>query len=260
MTSVKTLRTMEIEPDRSQPRKDFDEDSIASLAESIRQFGIIQPVIVKKINNGSYRIVAGERRWRAAMLAGIEEIPVIISDCSEKQSRQISLIENIQRENLNPIEEALGYRELADRYNMTQENIAAVSGRSRPVVANLLRMLSMPDEIQQLIKDGKISTAQAKLLLSCDDKQIMKELAFKCAEEGLTVKQLERLVKQSLKAPKSTKRTDSYFKEMEISLKDMLCRNVSIKSDSKGKGTLILEFYDRDDLSAIAEKLTQAEK
>ena len=260
MTSEKMLRTTEIEPDRSQPRKDFDEDAIASLALSIKQFGVIQPVIVRKMDNGSYRIIAGERRWRAAMLAGIEEIPVITGDFSEKQSKQISLVENVQRENLNPIEEALAYKELADKYHMTHENIAEISGRSRPAVTNLLRILSMPDEIQQLIRNGRISTSNAKILLSCDNEQTMKKLAFECAEKGLTSKQLELLVKQSLKSPRASGKSDSYFKEMELSLRDRLCRNVSIKSDSKGKGTLILEFYDREDLFSIAEKLTQAEK
>lgn len=260
MTSEKMLRTTEIEPDRSQPRKDFDEETIAGLALSIKQFGVIQPVIVRKTDNGSYRIIAGERRWRAAMLAGIEEIPAIIGDFSEKQSKQISLVENVQREDLNPIEEALAYKELADKYHMTHENIAEISGRSRPAVTNLLRILSMPGEIQQLIRDGKISTGNAKILLSCDNEQTMKKLAFECAEKGLTLRQLELLVKQSLKAPKASKKSSSYFREMELSLKDRLCRNVSIKSDSKGKGTLILEFYDREDLFSIAEKLTQAEK
>lgn len=261
MTSERMLRTTEIEPDRTQPRKDFDEEAIASLALSIKQFGVIQPVIVRKTDNGSYRIIAGERRWRAAMLAGIEEIPVIIGDFSEKQSKQISLVENVQREDLNPIEEALAYKELVDKYHMKHEDIAEISGRSRPVVTNLLRILSMPDDIQQLIRDGRISTSNAKILLSCDNEQTMKKLAFECAEKGLTSKQLEPLVKQSLKSPKAyTTKSDSYFREMELSLKDRLCRNVSIKSDSKGKGTLILEFYDREDLLSIAEKLTQAEK
>lgn len=253
----KSLRTMEIEPNKFQPRKDFDENSIAELAESIKQFGIIQPVVVKPMDNGYYCIVAGERRWRAARLLGLEEIPVIVREFSESEIMQVSLIENIQRENLNPIEEALGYKQLIEAYSMTQERIAELFGHSRSYITNSLRILSLPEEILNLIKEEKISVGHAKLLLSCSNDNMAKELAMQCADDKLTVKQLESVIKSisSNKKPKKPVQTDSYFKEMELSLKEILGRKVNIKSNSKGKGTLVLEFYNKDDLSAIADRL-----
>lgn len=253
----KTLRTMDIEPNRFQPRKNFDDDSIAELAVSVQKFGIIQPVVVKPMENGSYCIVAGERRWRAARLIGLEEIPVIIREFSESEAMQVSLIENIMRKDLNPIEEANGYKELIEKYNMTHEKISEVFGCSRPYITNSLRLLTLPHEILELVENGKISTGHAKVLLSCENRDIMIKLALQCAEDNLTVKQLEKLVKNISAQPKPEKTIpkDSYFREMELSLNEILGRKVSIKSDKKGHGTLVLEFYDKEDLSAIADRL-----
>lgn len=254
----KTLRTMDIEPNRFQPRKNFDDDSLAELAASIQKFGIIQPVVVKPTGNGSYRIIAGERRWRAARLIGLEEVPVIIRELSENESMQISLIENIMREDLNPIEEAGGYKELIEKYGMTHESISEIFGCSRSYITNSLRLLTLPDEITEMLRNGKISVGHAKVLLSCSDRDIAVKLANQCADDNLTVKQLEKLVKnlESCRQPAKTVRSDNFFKEMEISLNQILGRKVSIKSNAKGHGTIVLEFYDKDDLSAIADKLS----
>ncbi len=253
----KTLRIMEIEPNKAQPRKDFDEESIEKLAHSIKQFGVIQPVIVKPVSNGLYCIVAGERRWRAARLAGLTEIPVIVREFSDKEVMQISLIENIQREDLNPVEEANGYKELYERFSMTQEEISEIFGCSRSYITNSIRLLSLPDEVKDLLSEKKILIGHAKLLLSLNSDEDIKLLAKQCADDNLTVKQLRQLIekisKQKTEIVKVKK--DSYFTEMELSLKEILGRKVNIKANKKGKGTLTFEFFDKEDLIEIADKL-----
>ncbi len=254
----KTLRLSEIEPNRAQPRKDFDEDAIASLAESLKEHGIIQPLVVRPYN-GSYQIVAGERRWRAARLLGLTEVPVIIKELTDLETIQLALVENLQREDLNPIEEALSMKELQEKFDMTQEDIARVVGKSRPAVANSLRMLSLSENIVDMIRNGLVSVGHAKLLLSVDEEEIREELAKRVADGELTVRALEALV-TSLKAEKKSrkkteKKPDSYFKEMELSLKERLGRKVKVVNKSGSKGTIVLEFYDKDDLNSIAEKL-----
>ena len=253
------LRVSEIEPNRLQPRKEFDEEAISSLADSIRDHGLIQPIVVRPFGR-SYQIVAGERRWRAARAAGLDEVPVIIKDLSDSETMQIALIENLQRENLNPVEEALGYRELSEKYDFTQERIAEITGRSRSAVANSLRILGLPDEVLELIKEGLVSTGHAKVLLSVEDKDVLKELAKRIPEEEITVRALEKIVKElgaGKKEKLPSKLPDSYFKEMEISLRQNLGRKVQVKSRSGDKGTLVLEFYNKDDLRELAEKLAK---
>ncbi len=254
----KTLRLSEIEPNRAQPRKDFDEDAIASLAESLKEHGIIQPLVVRPYN-GSYQIVAGERRWRAARLLGLTEVPVIIKELSDLETLQLALVENLQREDLNPIEEAISMKELQDKFNMTQEDIARVVGKSRPAVANSLRMLGLPEKIIDQIRNGLITVGHAKILLSVEDEETRDALAERVAGGELTVRALETLA-ASLKAEKKNKKknekkNDSYFKEMELSLKERLGRKVKVVNKSGSKGTIVLEFYDKDDLNSIAEKL-----
>lgn len=252
-----TLRISEIEPNRLQPRKDFDEDAIASLADSIKDHGLLQPIVVRPYGR-SYQIVAGERRWRAARVAGLGEVPVVIKEFSDSEAMQIALIENLQRENLNPVEEALGYRELSEKYDMTQESIAEMTGRSRSAVTNAIRILGLPDEVLEMIRNGSVSTGHAKVLLALDDEKIIKELAAQVADGVLTVRALENAVK-SLKSEKKgktpPKKTDTYFREMELSLKERLGRKVLIKNKSNDKGTLVLEFYNKDDLREIADRL-----
>ena len=253
----KTVRMAEIEPNRSQPRKNFSEESIAALADSIQQYGILQPILVRPIG-GSYQIVAGERRWRAARMLGLDEVPVIIKELSDLETMQIALIENLQRENLNPIEEAMGYRELMEQYGMTQESVSKTVGRSRSTVANSLRLLQLDEEIQAYIESGELSSGHAKALLSISNDELRKKTAEKAARGFLTVRAVEKIAAEEAEIEPEPYVPDSgvktYFKEMELSLAERLKRGVSIKY-GQNKGTLTLDFYDQDDLNALAEKL-----
>lgn len=254
----KTLRLSEIEPNREQPRKTFSEDSISALADSIRQHGLLQPIVVRPVGD-FYQIVAGERRWRAAKMLGLDEVPVIIKELSDIETMQIALIENLLRENLNPMEEANGFQDLIDKFNMTQEEVAKTVGRSRSSVANALRLLKLPEKVQELVKKGDISAGHAKALLAISDEKFLIETAEKCAEGNMTVRAVEKLAtKESeppeAEVPKSNKKIDSYFKEMELSLAEHLGRKVAVHY-GKNKGALVLEFYDKEDLSQLVSKL-----
>jgi ParB family chromosome partitioning protein len=236
----KTLRMSEIEPNREQPRKNFSDEAIAALADSIREHGILQPLLVRPLITGGYQIVAGERRWRAARMLGLDEVPVNIRELTDAETMQIALIENLQRENLNPIEEAVGYNELIENYGMTQEKVARMVGKSRSAIANAVRLLSLPDE------------------------QLLIATAVKAANGGLTVRQVERAAQKSLEeteaddATELDRRIDNYFVEMEISLNERLGRKVKVDY-GKNKGVLVLEFYDKEDLAALADKLAKEE-
>ena len=252
----KTLRLSELEPNRSQPRKNFDESAISALADSIREHGILQPILVRPLAFGGYQIVAGERRWIAARMLGLDEVPVIIRDLSDLETAQIALIENLQRENLNPLEEAQGYKQLQDDFSMKQDEIAKTVGRSRSAVANALRLLRLPEEVQELLIDGSISAGHARALLGFADEQLMIEAAQKAAAGLLTVRQLEKMAADSEKVDEEPKllQTDSYYREMEISLHDRLGRKVKVDF-KRNKGVLQLEFYDKEDLQALAQRL-----
>lgn len=252
----KTLRISEIEPNREQPRKNFNDDSIASLAESINQHGMLQPILVRPLKYGGYQIVAGERRWRAAKMLGLNEVPVNIRELSDTQTMQIAVIENLQRENLNPIEEAKCYRELIEKYDMTQENVAHMVGHSRSVIANAIRILSLPQTVCEMIETGKLSMGHAKALLGINDESLIIDIAEKACNGGMTVRQVENIARQNEKKSikKSNNCIDNYFVEMEISLNQILERKVKVDYN-KNKGTLTLEFYDKEDLKHIAEKL-----
>ncbi|WP_281528448.1 ParB/RepB/Spo0J family partition protein [Ruminococcus champanellensis] len=255
--NLSTLRVAEIEPNREQPRKSFDDGAIAALADSIREHGMIQPILVRPLENGSYQIVAGERRWRAARMLGLEEVPVTIRAMSDQETMQIALIENLQRENLNPIEEAQGYQELLDQFGMTQECIAQIVGRSRSAVANSLRLLQLPEQIQQYLQEGSITIGHAKALAGFADEEAMLACAARAADGQLTVRAIEKLAaapKEHLLQP--DRRRDSYYKEMELSLSSSLGRKVKVDQGRK-KGMLILEYYDKDDLATLAKKLTE---
>lgn len=250
----KTLRLSELEPNRSQPRKNFDETAISALADSIRDHGILQPLLVRPLAFGGYQIVAGERRWRAARMLGLDEVPVIIRDLTDLETAQIALIENLQRENLNPLEEAQGYRQLQDDFGMKQEEIAKTVGRSRSAVANALRLLRLPEEVQELLIDGSISAGHARALLGFSDENLMIAAAQKAAAGLLTVRQLERMASEKSETEPKIHQVDSYYREMEISLHDRLGRKVRVDY-RQNKGTLVLEFYDKEDLQALAQKL-----
>lgn len=254
----KTVRMSEIEPNRSQPRKNFSEESIAALADSIQQYGILQPILVRP-NADGYQIVAGERRWRAARMLGLDEVPVIIKELSDLEAMQIALIENLQRENLNPIEEALGYKELMETYGMTQDNVSKTVGRSRSTVANALRLLQLDEEIQGYIESGQLSSGHAKALLSISNLELRKKTAEKAARGLLTVRAIEKIAAEEASIQPEPyvpdAYTKNYFKEVELSLAESLKRGVSVKY-GQNKGTLTLDFYDEDDLNALAERLT----
>ena len=258
----KTLRTAELEPNRDQPRKEFSDEAITTLAESIREHGMLQPILVRPIKSGGYQIVAGERRWRAARMAGLDEVPVNIRELSDLETMQIAIIENLQRENLNPIEEAAGYNDLIEKYGMTQEKVAKMVGRSRSAVANAVRILSLPDRVLKMVKSGDISAGHARALLGFEDEEMLIATALRAAGGGLTVRQVEKAAQKSTEhteensAEKSNKKIDNYFKEMELSLNERLGRKVKVDY-GKNKGALILEFYDKNDLAALAEKLAK---
>lgn len=254
--SSQTLRVSEIEPNREQPRKNFDDESISALADSIKQHGILQPLLVRPYGS-SYQIVAGERRWRAARMLGMSEVPVQIRELSDIETMQIALIENLQRENLNPIEEAKGYSELIENYDMTQEEVAKTVGRSRSAVSNSMRLLALPDEILEMLESGDISVGHGKALLAFDDEEKMLDAARKAAEGKLNVRSLEKMANEEpTEKIVSDRQIDNYFKEMEISLHDTLGRKVKVEY-GKNKGALILEFYDKEDLSELAKKLSE---
>lgn len=256
--SGQMLRVSEIEPNRGQPRKNFDDETISALADSIKEHGILQPILVRPYGSG-YQIVAGERRWRAARMLGMSEVPVQIKELSDLEAMQLALIENLQRENLNPVEEAKGYSELVESYGMTQEEVAKTVGRSRSSVANAMRLLALPEEIKEMLENGDISTGHGKALLAFDDEEKMLDAARKAADGKLNVRSLEKMASEDdTKKPskKDNSHIDSYFKEMEIGLHNALGRKVKVEY-GKNKGALILEFYDKEDLSALAEKLSK---
>ncbi len=259
---TQTLRLSEIEPNKSQPRQQFDEAAITTLADSIRQHGLIQPIVVRSVGTG-YQIVAGERRWRACRMLGMSEIPVIIKELSDSETAQLALIENIQREDLNPIEEAAAYKELMEKYEMTQEELSKAVGKSRSGIANAVRLLNMPEKIQNMLKKGELTVGQAKAIGAAETEEEMIDLAERAANGQLTVRAIEKLLAKNdeeseeeheNKAEKKQKL--NYLTEMEISLKESLSRKVKIHSNDGEKGTITIDFFDKDDLSDIAAKLT----
>ncbi len=255
--SVNKLRIMEIEPNHDQPRKDFDEKSLSELAESIEQHGVLQPLVVRPLANGSYQLVAGERRWRAARIAGLTEVPVVIKELTDEEVIEIAMIENLQREDLNPLEEALGYRYMMDELNITQEQAAEKVGKSRPAVANALRLLKLPNEIQDMVKNNLISPGHARALLGFDSEDMILQTAKMIIKEDLSVREVENLVKKSKKIPKVAKqqKRDKFFSEVEIALVENLGRKVKIKEAKQDAGVLEIEFFDKDDLEGLAMKL-----
>ncbi len=258
-TVSQMIRLSDIEPNKEQPRMDFDDEAIETLADSIKQHGLLQPLLVRPMDNGSYQIVAGERRWRACRMLAMDEIPVIIKELSDKETMQAALIENLQRENLNPIEEAKGYKDLIDNYNMTQEVVAKIVGKSRSVVANALRTLNLPKDVQEFLRSGELSVGHAKILAGIDNENLCNELAKKCISEGLTVRSLEKIVSNLGKddEERQIKSRDSYFTEVELSLKNEIGRKVKVNASKKGAGTIQIEFFNKEDLALIAKVMSE---
>lgn len=258
-TSAVKLKIMDIAPNRDQPRKIFDEDALAELADSIAKHGVIQPLLVRPMPDGSYQLVAGERRWRAARMAGLTEVPVVIKELSDDEAMALALIENLQREDLNAIEEAQGIKALMDTLSLTQDEAAERVGKSRPAVANALRLLKLPDSVIALVSDGKLSPGHARALLGFKDEQDIIETADLIIEKGLTVRDVEKLVKKRNKEPKAEKpaaRRASYYDEVELALTDFLGRKVKVGTKpGKESGVLEIDFFDKDDLTRLADAL-----
>ncbi len=258
-TSAVKLKIMDIEPNRDQPRKIFDEDALAELADSIAKHGVIQPLLVRPMPDGSYQLVAGERRWRASRMAGLTEVPVVIKELSDDEAMALALIENLQREDLNAIEEAQGIKALMDTLSLTQDEAAERVGKSRPAVANALRLLKLPDSVIALVSDGKLSPGHARALLGFKDEQDIIETADLIIEKGLTVRDVEKLVKKRNKEPKAEKpaaRRASYYDEVELALTDFLGRKVKVGTKpGKESGVLEIYFFDKDDLTRLADAL-----
>lgn len=253
-----TLKISEIEPNRSQPRKEFDEKALSELAESISKHGLLQPLLVRPLPLGGYQIVAGERRYRACRMAGITEVPVIIRELGDTETMEIALIENLQREDLTPIEEALGYQVLIDEHGFSQEEVAQSVGKSRPAIANSLRLLKLPQSILDLISDGKISAGHARALLMLEDEKLMQEIAEEIIKKDLSVRQVEKICKQKPNPEKEEvpEKKPSFYSMVELALKESLGRKIKV-SKNKGKqgGILQIEFYSDEELTELSNKL-----
>lgn len=256
--SISSLPVSEIEPNRDQPRKLFDAAALADLADSIREYGVLQPLVVRPMPDGSYQLVAGERRWRAARMAGLSQVPVVIKELSDSQTMELALIENLQREDLNPIEEAAGYQELMERFGMTQEQVSTRVGKSRPVVTNALRLLSLPAQVRELVEQGKLSAGHARALLALGSEQEILSTAQEILKKGLSVRQVEALSKK--KRPQKTQQKtksaweNGYYTEAALALSQSLSRKVQVEGDEKA-GRLVIDFYGEEDLRALMELL-----
>ena len=253
-----TLNISEIEPNRSQPRKEFDEKALSELAESISRHGLLQPLLVRPLTLGGYQIVAGERRYRACQMAGLKDIPVIIRELGDTETMELALIENLQREDLTPLEEAEGYNVLMTEHGFTQDEVEQSVGRSRPAVANALRLLKLPNSIADYLKEGKISAGHARALLSLDNEKDMLELADLIVQKDLSVRQVEKLCKAKPKIQNEQKpeKKPSFYSMVELALAESLGRKISI-SKNKGKkgGVLQIEFYSDEELTELSNKL-----
>lgn len=257
--SIMTLSINEVEPNREQPRKEFDENALSELSKSIEQNGVIQPILVRPVTGGTYQIVAGERRWRAARMAGLTEVPVIIREMSDEEAAVFALIENLQREDLNPIEEAVGIRSLIDEFGMTQDEAADRVGKSRVAVTNTLRLLKLPENILSMVAKGKITAGHARALISLEDEGRMLKIANAVIDNNLTVREVEKMVKTELsgenaKPQKRQKKRDKYYDEVELALTQTLGRKVKIYLSKGGKGTLEFEFFGKEDLTKLAKE------
>ena len=258
-----TLNINKIEPNKSQPRKNFDEDALAELADSIKQFGIIEPLVVVK-RKGFYELIAGERRWRAARLAGLKEVPVVIKDYNDQEIVEIALIENIQREDLNPIEEALAYDRLIKEFNLKQDEVAERVSKSRTTITNSLRLLKLTERVQQMLIDDMLSTGHVRTLIGITDSTLQYEAAQYIFDKKLSVRETEAYVKRLLSSKPAKKKPDEaedlsfLYKDIEERLKNALGTKASIKAKNKSKGKIEIEYYSEEDLERITELLFSA--
>ena len=253
------VKLSKVEPNREQPRKNFDEDSLQELAESLKQFGMLQPILVQ--NRGDYyEIIAGERRWRAAKIAGLKEVPVIVRELTDQEIVEISLIENIQREDLNPIEEAQAYKRLLTEFHLKQDEVAERVSKSRTAVTNSMRLLKLCDEVQKMVVDDMISTGHARALISIEDPEEQYLIAQKIFDEKLSVREVEKLVKDLHKPPKPPKEENktlqALYQEISERLKQSLSTKVSVSAKQNGAGKIEIEFYNHEDLERLLERIT----
>lgn len=252
--TILNVKLSDIEPNKNQPRKTFEPEKVSELADSIREHGLLQPILVRPNPNGTYQIIAGERRWRACREAELDTVPVIIKDMDDRKVMEVSIIENLQREDLNPVEEALGFKMLIDTYNMTQEQAAARIGKSRSAVANALRLLSLSEEALDALANGLITVGHAKAILSAEEEK--RAVLLQLSIGGASVRQIEILAKQEKKdkKQKSSAKT-KYHAEVELALKGALHRPVKITASENGRGTLTIEFYNNDELKSLAGRI-----
>ena len=261
--SETTVKITKVEPNREQPRKNFDEDALQELADSIKQYGLLQPILVQD-RKDYYEIIAGERRWRAAKLAGLKEVPVIIKDYTEQEIMEISLIENIQREDLNPVEEALAYKRLLEEFHLKQDELAERVSKSRTTITNSMRLLKLCDYVQQMIIDGKLTTGHARALVPIENEENQKQLAEQIFDEKLSVREVEKRVKEllnptqkSAKKEELPKNIQYIYEDIENKLKEKLSRKVAINAKGKnGTGKIEIEFYSNDDFDRLIEVLS----
>lgn len=251
---VKQMKLSDIEPNAAQPRKDFDDAALLSLSESIAEYGVLQPLLVRPTAGGRYQIIAGERRWRASRMAGLSEVPVLVLEKTESETLELALVENLQRENLNPLEESYGYLALIEEFHLTQDEVARRVGRSRPAVANALRLLSLPDEVKELLKNGELSAGHAKAILACGSAEQMIKLARLVVERRLSVRETERLAKKAEESPKPKQLKIDYLADFERRLSSHFGRKVGIQQKGK-RGKLVIEYADADDLDALLRTL-----
>ena len=254
------VKLSQVEPNRKQPRKQFDEDALLELAESIKQFGVLQPLLVQK-KDDYYEIIAGERRWRASKLAGVKEIPVIVKNFSEQEAVEISLIENIQRENLNPIEEAAAYKRLMEEFHLKQDTIAERVAKSRTAVTNSMRLLKLDERVQQMLIDEMLTTGHARALLSIENKELQYSTAVKVFDEKLSVRETEKLVKEVLNPAKKEKpqekdrAQDLIYEQLEEKIKGIIGSKVAIHRKTKDKGKIEISYFSQEELERIVELL-----
>ena len=255
----KLVNLNEIEPKRDQPRKHFDEEALKELADSIAMHGVIQPLLVRPLSDGGYQLIAGERRWRASRMAGLSQVPVVVREMTDEEAIELALIENLQREDLNPIEEAEGFKLLMDTYSFTQEQAAEKVGKSRPAVANALRLLFLPQTVLDMVKQGIISSGHARTLIPLTDEKLIIKLAEEISQKELSVRETERIVKTLLKPKneivKKKSKRDPYYDECEIAIREELGRKAKINVSRGNKGSIEIEFFSKEDLQSILEAL-----
>ncbi len=253
-----TVKLLDIEPNKTQPRKAFDQKALSELADSIKEHGLLQPIIVKPMLNGTYKIIAGERRWRASRLAGLDFVPVIVKDLGEQEIMEVALIENLQRQDLNPVEEALGYKTLIDTYGLTQDEVAQRVGKSRTTITNALRLLSLQPNELEMLKNGNITSGHARSILSAGEDYLLREQLLEMAAGGASVRELEKQLKIG-KGKRQRENTGhletNFYQEVELSLKEALHRKVKVTKLGEDHGMLSIEFYGDEELRDIAARL-----